>query len=162
MVAISIIGPVKQIPFTGPIILFIGIFIYPMKRVVDMEKVVRNVFLLDFYGSLLTEHQRNVLDMHYNNDFSLAEISELMNISRQGVHDTIKRSNKILNKYEQKLGLVNRYMRLKKDNDRMLKIVKKLQLYFKEKDNMEDVQEELKQLYQYIASVLEFDNGECS
>ncbi len=125
-----------------------------------MEEVVKVGLLLDFYGSLLTEHQRNILDMYYNNDFSLAEISELMNISRQGVHDTIKRSCRILDNYEKKLGLVKKYMAQKEENDRMLGIVKKLELYFQDNKTLPDMQGELRQLYKYIASVSEIGNGE--
>ena len=66
--------------------------------------------LLDFYGNLLTEKMRLTLDMYLNDDLSLAEIAEEEEISRQGVHDTVKRGLKQLNGYEDKLGLVKRFL----------------------------------------------------
>ena len=71
-----------------------------------MEKLAKRALLADFYGQLLTEKQRNVWDLHYQQDLSLAEIAELEHISRQAIHDLIKRTERILAEYEEKLGLV--------------------------------------------------------
>ncbi len=65
--------------------------------------------LLDFYGDLLTEKQRECFDLHYNEDLSLAEIAEQCGISRQGVWDNIKRAEQALNDIEEKTGLVARF-----------------------------------------------------
>ncbi|MDL2237264.1 hypothetical protein LJC56_05480 [Christensenellaceae bacterium OttesenSCG-928-K19] len=62
----------------------------------------------DFYGSFLTEKQAKVFEMYYNDDLSLAEIAQEMEISRQGVMDTVKRSRKKLYDMEEKLGLVKK------------------------------------------------------
>ncbi|MBR1797164.1 MAG: DNA-binding protein [Clostridiales bacterium] len=66
--------------------------------------------LLDFYGNLLTDKMRLTLDMYLNDDLSLAEIAEDEGISRQGVHDKIKRGLAQLRGYEEKLGLVKRFL----------------------------------------------------
>ena len=64
--------------------------------------------LLDYYGSFLTEKQRDIICLWVDEDMSLAEIAEVKNISRQGVRDAIQRSEKQLNDMENKLGLVRR------------------------------------------------------
>lgn len=69
--------------------------------------------LLDFYGQLLTEGQFKAMDMHYNQDLSLSEIAEELEISRQGVHDFIKRGRAILSDYENKLGLMSRFCEIR-------------------------------------------------
>lgn len=74
-----------------------------------MEKLAKMVLLADFYGPLLTEKQQNVWDLHYQQDLSLAEIAEVENISRQAIHDLLKRTERILADYEEKLGLVQRF-----------------------------------------------------
>ena len=79
-----------------------------------MEKIVEQGLLYDFYGELLTEHQRHIYEGVVFNDMSLSEIAEEQGISRQGVHDMIKRCDKILNGYEEKLGLVERFLETKK------------------------------------------------
>lgn len=66
-------------------------------------------WLLDFYGGMLTDRQRGVMEMHYSDDLSLSEIAESLNITRQAIHDSLKRGEKTLNTYEDKLGLVKRY-----------------------------------------------------
>lgn len=70
-----------------------------------MSKNFEISVLLDLYGKLLTEKQFDMLDFYYNNDFSLAEIAEHYNISRQGVHDSIKRGEELLLDYEKVLKL---------------------------------------------------------
>lgn len=78
-----------------------------------MDKIYEQTMLFDFYGELLTEHQRSVyIDAVYN-DLSLGEIAEERGISRQGVHDLIRRCDKILKGYEDKLHLVERFTRAK-------------------------------------------------
>ena len=74
-----------------------------------MEKLAKMALLADFYGPLLTEKQRNVWDLHYQQDLSLAEIAEVEHISRQAIHDLIRRTERILAEYEEKLGLVQRF-----------------------------------------------------
>ncbi len=65
--------------------------------------------LFDFYGETLTEKQRELFDLYYNEDLSLAEIAEHAGITRQGVRDSIKRAEHALGEMESKLGLVARY-----------------------------------------------------
>lgn len=75
-----------------------------------MEKVVEINLLYDFYGQLLTDKQRDMIELYYSHDLSLGEISECMNISRQAVYDLLKRSEKLLYSYEDKLKLVEKFM----------------------------------------------------
>lgn len=79
-----------------------------------MDDVYEVSLLLDFYGQLLTDRQYEIMDLHYNDDFSLGEIAENLSISRQGVHDSIKKSMDSLSRFEQKLGLVKRFLEHKK------------------------------------------------
>ena len=72
-------------------------------QVVFMESLVRQSMLYDFYGELLTEHQRHVYEDVVFHDLSLSEIAQEQGISRQGVHDLIKRCDRILTGYEEKL-----------------------------------------------------------
>ncbi len=74
-----------------------------------IEKTEKIIMLKDFYGPLLTEKQQDVLNLYYENDWSLSEIADSMNISRQGVHDLIKRAELSLLEYEQRLGLLQRF-----------------------------------------------------
>lgn len=80
-----------------------------------MEKIARQVFLYDFYGDLLTDHQKKVYEDVVLNDMSLSEIAEEQGITRQGVHDLVKRCDRILLGYEEKLHLVERFRKTKED-----------------------------------------------
>ena len=71
--------------------------------------------LLDFYGALLTEKQRECFDLHYNEDLSLSEIAEQAGISRQGVWDNIRRADAALRELEEKTGLVRRVTELERE-----------------------------------------------
>ena len=73
------------------------------------DKTLMRTMLLDFYGELLTQKQRNCFNMHYNEDLSLAEIAEVLDISRQGARDLIVRAEATLTETEEKIGLVKRF-----------------------------------------------------
>ena len=79
----------------------------------DMEPKVRQTYLYDFYGELLNEHQRKIFEAFVFDDLSLGEIAEEQDISRQAVHDMIKRSTKKLEEYENKLHLMERFLELR-------------------------------------------------
>ncbi|MDR7869918.1 MAG: YlxM family DNA-binding protein [Tissierellaceae bacterium] len=74
-----------------------------------VEKLVEIGILFDFYGKLLTEKQYSIVEMFYIEDFSLSEIGEEINITRQGVYDTLKRAEEKLYQYENTLGLVSKF-----------------------------------------------------
>ncbi|MBQ3665484.1 MAG: DNA-binding protein [Lachnospiraceae bacterium] len=80
-----------------------------------MIKIVEQSMLYDFYGELLNEHQKKIYEDVVFNDMSLTEIAKEEGISRQGVHDLIKRCDKILRDYEEKLHLVEKFNTTKKD-----------------------------------------------
>lgn len=75
-----------------------------------MAKNLDVAVLLDFYGSMLTDKQRDVIDLYYNQDLSLSEIAEHEGITRQGVRDSIKRGEVFLFELEDKLGLFSSYI----------------------------------------------------
>ncbi|KPU28242.1 DNA-binding protein [Caloranaerobacter sp. TR13] len=89
------------------------------------EKAVKMGLLFDFYGKLLSDRQYTIIEMYYIHDLSLSEIGEQLNISRQGVHDILKRAEKRLLNYEEKLGLVEKFL---KDKDKIKIILKRLNL----------------------------------
>ncbi len=78
-----------------------------------MDDIVRKNLLYDFYGELLTDHQKLVYEDAVYNDCSLSELATQYNISRQGVHDLLRRCDRILEGYEDKLHLVERFSVLK-------------------------------------------------
>lgn len=79
-----------------------------------MERLLEQALLFDFYGELLTEHQKQIYEEVVLDDYSLSEVAENRGITRQGVHDLIKRCNKILAEYEDKLHLVEKFMNIQK------------------------------------------------
>lgn len=76
-----------------------------------------NTMLLDFYGELLTDKQRECFDLHYNEDLSLSEIAEQCGISRQGVWDNIRRAEAAMREVEEKTGLIRRFSELEEGLD---------------------------------------------
>ncbi len=97
-------------------------FVYYSTGGKSMDKIFEQTLLYDFYGELLTPHQRAVYEDAVYNDMSLGEIAELQGISRQGVHDLIKRCDKILADYEAKLHLVERFASAKEKLGRILEL----------------------------------------
>lgn len=77
-----------------------------------MEKNLAISMLYDFYKELLTEKQAEAIELYYNQDLSLSEIAEHLQITRQGVRDSIKRGEKLLEDLESKLGIVQRFMNM--------------------------------------------------
>lgn len=88
-----------------------------------MERIVEQGLLYDFYGELLTEHQKKIYEDVVYNDFSLAEIAAENGISRQGVHDLVRRCDRTLQGYEDKLHLVERFLNIKSRISRLEKLV---------------------------------------
>ena len=80
-----------------------------------MEKNVEVCLLLDFYGKMLTDRQRDIMILYYEDNLSLTEIAEELGISKQGVSDSIKRSEKVFYETENKLFLLKQYIEDKKD-----------------------------------------------
>lgn len=91
-----------------------------------MEKIFEQAMLYDFYGELLKDNQKEVFENYVLDNLSLSEIAEERGISRQAVHDMIKRADKALNEYENKLHLVDKFMTIKEDVNRIHLISKKL------------------------------------
>ncbi len=89
---------------------------------VMFEKNLNMGYLLDFYGDLLSDRKRAVMDMYYNEDLSLAEIAAEIGISRQGVHDLIKKSEEELQTYEEKLRLAARLRLVEKHTDELSRL----------------------------------------
>lgn len=93
-----------------------------ISKVIVMEEILKQALLYDFYGELLTEHQKQVYEDVVLNDYSLSEVAENLGISRQGVHDMVKRCNRLLGGYEEKLHLVERFLSLRSKADEIHRI----------------------------------------
>ncbi|MFA5637359.1 MAG: sigma factor-like helix-turn-helix DNA-binding protein [Anaerovoracaceae bacterium] len=95
-----------------------------------MRNVARISLLLDFYEKLLPERQKEAIRLYNEENFSLSEIAELFGISRQGVHDAIRKGETALTGYEEKLG----FLRLMEVHGKAVEDLKNLALQIKEKD----------------------------
>ena len=80
-----------------------------------MEKIVEQGLLFDFYAPLLTGHQQEIYGACVNDDLSLAEAAECFGISRQAVHDLLKRCDAMLKEYEEKLGLIRHFTKERRE-----------------------------------------------
>lgn len=90
----------------------------------NMEKIVAYALLYDFYGTLLTEHQQKIYEDYVYQNYSIGEIAEEAGISRQGVHDLIKRCNRILEGYEEKLQLLSKFSYTKEKVNEIGQLIK--------------------------------------
>lgn len=101
-----------------------------------MDKILEQALLYDFYGELLTAHQKEIYEQFVLEDLSLSEIAESEGISRQGVHDLVRRCQKALEGYEEKLHLVERFVAVK---DQVTQIDRMLEAWEQEKENPEEI-----------------------
>ncbi len=95
-----------------------------------MDKIAERSLLYDFYGQLLTDKQREVMGLYHEENYSLSEIAAEFGISRQAVHDTLKKAEQSLTEYEEKLGLIDKFVRtgsmivqIKEEIDRLTEAV---------------------------------------
>lgn len=109
-----------------------------------MDRIYYITMLYDFYSELLTEKQRSVMERYYLDDLSLNEVAEEHDISRQAVHDMIKRTEHILQQYEDKLSLVAKYVDRKKRVEDIIALI----------DSMEP-NDRLKEIRERVSSILE-------
>ena len=114
-----------------------------------MNKILEQTLLYDFYGELLTPHQKEIYEQFVLDDLSLSEIAEGAGISRQGVHDLVRRCQKALEEYEEKLRLVERFLSIK---ERVGKIDRILEQWEEKKEDPEEI---VKQIRTISAGIIE-------
>lgn len=112
-------------------------------KVTKMDKILEQALLYDFYGELLTEHQKEVYEQFVLDDLSLSEIAESEGISRQGVHDLVRRCQKALEGYEAKLHLVEKFLAVK---EKVAQIDKVLEEWEQEKEKPKEIIERLRSI----------------
>ena len=105
-----------------------------ISQVKDMNEILEQALLYDFYGELLTDHQKEVYEQFVLEDLSLGEIAREEGISRQGVHDLVKRCSQTLKGYEEKLHLVEKFVSVR---EKVKQIDELLDGY--EKENAEEL-----------------------
>lgn len=103
---------------------------------VMFDKIAEVSLLYDFYGQLLTNRQRDAMQLYHEENLSLSEIAHEFSISRQGVHDALKNAEKALYEYEQKLGLVGKFA---KTRAAVVQIDNRLDMLIKENNDNKDL-----------------------
>lgn len=94
----------------------------------ELEKRMELTLLYDFYGALLKKNVGDMFEAYICDDCSLSEIAAMQNITRQGVHDAVKRCSKQLYEYEEKLGLVKKFRSHKAIGEEIASLVRKIQI----------------------------------
>lgn len=121
-----------------------------------MEKIVEQGLLYDYYGELLTEHQKKIYEDAVYQDLSLSEIAEEAGISRQGVHDLIKRCDKILQEYEEKLHLVAKASATKAKAEEICRLSAEAAECVQDAETVgEDSETRMKRIYDLSKSLME-------
>lgn len=106
----------------------------------DLIKTLRMNYLFDFYQSLLTDKQRNYLELFYLQDYALSEIADTFNVSRQAVYDNIRRTGDLVEDYETKLGLYKRFEQRRDIYDKMKQSLDKPELLKQYIDQLEELE----------------------
>lgn len=108
-----------------------------------MAKNLEISLLLDFYGDMLTDKQRCVIEYYYNNDLSLAEIADNEGITRQGVRDSIKRAEFQLLEMEERLGLARRFREMREGLEQIREATERIRIYNSQSLFSQDVQQDV-------------------
>lgn len=121
-----------------------------------MPKNLQISYLLDFYGDVLTDKQRDVMEQYYNDDLSLAEIAENFGISRQGVRDSIKRGEATLLELEDKIGFARRYRAMRQELARLDQLARDIRFYNGQRyDVSSDIQRAADEIVRIVAGMEE-------
>ena len=118
-----------------------------------MDKKIEVGLMLDFYGQLLNEKQEDIVEMYYNQDLSLSEIAEILGITRQGVHDYLKRSENTLYSMESKLKLLERFLDQKSRITEALQLVNVLECDIND-NKIEDINNRIKAIKGILENVI--------
>ncbi len=111
-----------------------------------LERTTRVNILYDFYGKLLSTKQQDYLELYYQDDWSYAEIAEKHDLSRQGVHDNIKRAEQALEDYEDKLGLYQTYLTRQKLLEEARQLCNQLAISVEEKTKMNKIIDKIRDI----------------
>ncbi|MDD6489575.1 MAG: YlxM family DNA-binding protein [Clostridia bacterium] len=120
-----------------------------------MSKNLEVSYLLDFYGDLLTDKQREAVEYYYNDDLSLSEIADNLKISRQGVRDSIKRAEAILFNMEKTLGLAQRFQTMQKGLDVIKRETEKIDRRNMKIYRSDDINESIKLILKTVDELCE-------
>lgn len=119
-----------------------------------MGKDLNLSVLLDFYGDVLTEKQRDVMNQYYNDDLSLAEIAANFGITRQGVRDSIKRGEGVLFSLEQKVGFAHKYREVRQNIVEIKRLAKDINFYNnKNYTSSSDIQKSSEKIVQLCVAI---------
>lgn len=115
-----------------------------------IENIAKESLLYDFYGELLTARQKDVMKLYHEENLSLSEIADEFGISRQGVHDALKNAEKSLQEYEEKLGLIRRFIERK---DAMASLHKDLESLIEDNKENEELARQLTGIKEIIENI---------
>lgn len=126
--------------------------VYYQGMIENISKVEYASLLYDFYGELLDDNKKEIMNLYHEDNLSLAEIAEDLGTSRQGVHYTLKKAEKSLEKYEEKLGLVQKYLDNLKKYDQVQSIAEK---YISDESLDENLRKDIQTLTDTIRDLME-------
>ena len=118
-----------------------------------MDKNVRICLLFSFYRNMLTKRQIDCVDLYYNEDLSLAEISELLGITRQGVRDHIKRAENTMNDTEERLGLVSKFLGISEKLAKIDDIIREIEKSPNVRYLSDDIKHKINDILMIIGSI---------
>ena len=118
-----------------------------------MDKNVRICLLFSFYRNMLTKRQIDCVDRYYNEDLSLAEISELLGITRQGVRDNIKRAENTMNDTEERLGLVSKFLGISEKLAKIDDIIREIEKSPNVRYLSDDIKHKINDILMIIGSI---------
>ena len=126
------------------------------------EKNLNIGFLLDFYGDVLSERHRAIMEMYYSDDLSLAEIAENEGISRQGIRHIIKKCGEELLFLEERLGLAMQFAMLEKTAKDMLMLASRLEAEDEGNDDSRTLSAEMRRCALALLSASNEEDSPCS
>ena len=94
----------------------------------DLAEIAQISLLFDFYGGLLKDRQKEIMSLYHEENLTIVEIANELNITKQGVHESLKKSEKLLYSYEEELGLIDKFLLTKEKLEDILKIVNQLDI----------------------------------
>lgn len=118
-----------------------------------MDKNVRICLLFSFYRNMLTKRQIDCVDLYYNEDLSLAEISELLGITRQGVRDNIKRAENTMNDTEERLGLLSKFLGISEKLAKIDDIIREIEKSPNVRYLSDDIKHKINDILMIIGSI---------